>query len=83
MAFRKEAHTHVDRAVTRSSDVTSESKADANAGTTVASGSGNPAPRFVIEAKVARPDMGGAIRASAQTQLTDCSVRCRLHRQTP
>lgn len=53
MAVRKDAHTHVDRAVTCSSDVTSESKADANAGTTAASGSGNPAPRLVIEVKVA------------------------------
>ena len=53
MAVRKDAHTHVDRAVTCSSDVTSESKADANAGTTAASGSGNPAPRMVIEVKVA------------------------------
>lgn len=53
MAVWKDAHTHVDRAVTCSSDVTSESKADANAGTTAASGSGNPAPRLVIEVKVA------------------------------
>ena len=53
MAGRKAAHTHVDRAVTRPSDVTSESKIDANAGTTAASGCGNPVPRLVIEVEVA------------------------------
>ena len=44
MAGRKAVHTHADRAVTRSSDVTSELKADNNAGTSAASGFGNSVP---------------------------------------
>ena len=44
MAGRKVAHTHADRVVTRSSDVTSESKVDNNAGTSAASGFGNSVP---------------------------------------
>jgi hypothetical protein len=46
-ACRKTARTQTDRAVTRPSDVTSESKTDANAGTTAASGIGNPVPGLV------------------------------------
>ena len=42
MAGRKAAHTYTDRALTGSSDVTSESKTDTNAGSTAASGFGNP-----------------------------------------
>lgn len=53
MACRKAAHTHVDRVVTRPSDVTSESKIDANAGTTAASGFGNPVHDFVSHVEVA------------------------------
>ena len=52
MAGRKVAHTHADRAVTRSSDVTSESKVDNNAGTTAASGFGNSVPWLVNRVEV-------------------------------
>ena len=52
MACRKAAHTHVDRALTGSSDVTSESKIDANAGTTAASGCGNPVHGLVSHVEV-------------------------------
>ena len=52
MACRKTAHTRTDRAVTRRSDVTSESKTDANAGAAAASGCGNPVPRLVDEVEV-------------------------------
>jgi hypothetical protein len=52
MACRKVAHTYADRAVTRSSDVTSESKVDNNAGTSAASGFGNSVPRLVSRVKV-------------------------------
>jgi len=53
MACRKAAHTHVDRAVTRPSDVTSEPEIDANAGTTAASGYGNPVHGLVSHVEVA------------------------------
>jgi len=53
MACRKTAHTHAERVVIRRSDVTSESKTDANAGATAASGFGNPVPRLVDEVEVA------------------------------
>ena len=53
MACRKTAHTHTDRAVTGSSNVTLGWKTDANAGTTAASGCGNPVPRLVGEVEVA------------------------------
>ena len=53
MACRKAAHTHADRAITRPSDVTSESKIDANAGTTAASGCGNPVHGLVGHVEVA------------------------------
>lgn len=52
MAGRKTAHTRADRALTRRSDVTSESKTGANAGATAASGCGNPVPRLVDEVVV-------------------------------
>ena len=51
MACREAAHTHADRAVTRPSNVTSEFKTDANAGTTAASGIGIPAPGLVDQVK--------------------------------
>ena len=51
VACRKTAHTHTDRAVTRPSDVTSGLKTDANAGTTAASGFGNPVPGLVGQVK--------------------------------
>ena len=54
MADRKAAHTHTDRAVTGSSDVTSESKIDTNAGSTAASGFGNPVRDSVNHVEVAR-----------------------------
>lgn len=53
MACRKAAHTHADRAVTGSSNVTSESKTDTNAGSTVASGFGNSVHGFVDHVEVA------------------------------
>lgn len=53
MAGRKAAHTHADRAVTRPSDVNSESKTDANAGATAASGFGDPVRGLVIHVEVA------------------------------
>lgn len=46
-ACRKTARTQMDRAVTRPSNVTSGLKTDANAGTTAASGNGNPVPGLV------------------------------------
>ena len=52
MACRETAHTCTDRAVTRRSDVTSESKTDANAGATAASGCGNPVPGLVGQVEV-------------------------------
>ena len=52
-ACRKTARTQTDRAVTRPSNVTSGLKTDANAGTTAASGCGNPVPRLVGQVKVA------------------------------
>lgn len=52
MACRKTAHTRADWAVTRRSDVTSDSKTDANAGTTAASGCGNSVPGLVGQVKV-------------------------------
>jgi len=53
MAGRKAAHTHADRAVTRPSDVTSDSMTDANAGTTAASGFGNSVHGLVGHVEVA------------------------------
>ena len=53
MAGRKAAHTHVDRAVTRPSNVTSESKTDTNAGSTAASGCGNSVHGEVCHVEVA------------------------------
>ena len=53
MACRKAAHTHADRAVTGSSDVTSDSKTDTNAGSTVASEFGNSVHGFVDHVEVA------------------------------
>ena len=54
MAGRKAAHTYTDRAVTGSSDVTSESKTDTNVGSTAASGFGNPVRDSVNHVEVAR-----------------------------
>lgn len=53
MPSRKAGHTRADRAVIRPSNVTSRSKADANAGTTAASGIGIPAPDLVSQVVVA------------------------------
>lgn len=53
MARRKGAHTQVNRAVTCPSNVTLESKADDNAGTTAASGCSNSVPCLVSRVKVA------------------------------
>lgn len=44
----------MDRALTRPSDVTSKSKTDANAGTTAASGFGDPVSGLVNQEKVRR-----------------------------
>ena len=52
MACRETAHTRTDRAVKRRSDVNSESKTDANAGATAASGFGNSVPGLVGQVKV-------------------------------
>ena len=53
MAGREAAHTYTDRALTGSSDVTSESKTDTNAGSTAASGFGNSVHGFVDHVEVA------------------------------
>jgi hypothetical protein len=52
MAGRKAAHTYTGRALTGSSDVTSESKTDTNAGSTAASGFGNPVHDSVSHVEV-------------------------------
>ena len=54
MACRKTAHAHADRVIIGPSDVTSESKTDTNAGSTAASGFGNPVRDSVSHVKVAR-----------------------------
>ena len=54
MACRKAAHTHTVRALTSSSDVTSKSKTDTNAGSTMASGFGNSVRGLVSHVEVAR-----------------------------
>ena len=70
MACRETAHTRMDRAVKRRSDVTLGSKTDANAGATAASGFGNPVPRLVDEVEVSaecfvkRSEGGGRFAAS-------------------
>ena len=46
-ACRETVRTQMDRAVTRPSNATSGWKTDANAGTTAASGNGNPVPGLV------------------------------------
>ena len=52
MACREAAHTHADRAVTRPSDVTSESETNANAGSTAASGFGDSVHDVVSHVEV-------------------------------
>ena len=54
MACRKAAHTYAVRALTGSSDVTSKSETDTNAGSTMASGFGNPVHDRVSHVEVAQ-----------------------------
>ena len=84
MAGRKAAHTHVDRAVTRPSNVTSESKTDTNAGSTAASGCGNSVHDEVCHVEVAvSPGTRSDLRERAIRNRAGARSRRRSYREKP
>ncbi len=65
----------MDRALTRPSDVTSELKTDANAGTTAASGFGDPAPCLVNKVEVAATPPNAVVGESGLIRYESGSSR--------